>query len=168
MTPSRPDVWWAALSAAHQASWRLVIAVSAVVALPGSVICIIGVAVSGAGVLVPMILALVLVSLSPFVHELGHVTVQVVLADAARQVVAGRGTWSSGAVLRWGLDVHGDGAVAIAGPLAALGCGVVVLALPVPFVLSGPVAALSWVHLRSLRRTAPDGVQVRRAIRARY
>lgn len=164
MTHRRREVWPAAIIAAGQASWRVTLVVLGVVVVPGAAICTVGVVAFGPAVLGPMVVALSLFVLSSFIHELGHAVAHVLFADPARAIVAGRGAWASGSVVRWSLGTNADGAVAIAGPFAAMASGLLILVLPIPFILAYPVVALFSVHLLSLTRHAADGSQVRRAI----
>lgn len=164
MTRRRRGAWPAAIIAAGRASWRVTLVVLCVVVVPGAAICAVGVLAFGPAVLGPMVVALALFVLSSFIHELGHAVAHVFFADPARAIVAGRGAWASGSVVRWSLGTHADGAVAIAGPFAAMASGLLVLVLPIPLILSYPVVALFAVHLLSLTRHAADGGQVRRAI----
>ncbi|MGN7222566.1 hypothetical protein ACTHQN_06865 [Curtobacterium flaccumfaciens] len=164
MLAARSDAWVAAVTAATRASWRLVVAVSGVVLLPATTISIISAASFGSGTVIPLVLSFVLFALSPFIHELAHAAAHVALADRERSIVVGVGRWGSGQIIRWTLPRTDDGLVAIAGPLAATASGFFVLALPLPYLIAYPIAALFMVHLLSLTRSAPDGHQLRTAL----
>lgn len=160
MEPIPPGAWTAATVAAVHASWRLVIVVASVTALPASSMTVVSAVVFGETTVIPLVVAFVLFTVSPFVHEFAHAATQVVLADERRSVVGGVGGWGHGQIIRWTLPASRDGLVAIAGPLAASASGLIVLTLPLPYLVAYPVTILFTVHVLSLKRSAPDGRQL--------
>lgn len=165
MTSAPPGVWAAAVSAAAQATWRLTVTLTCVLALPAGVMGTICSVVYGEATVVPIVTAFALFTVSPFVHEFAHAAMHVMLARRDRSVVGGKGGWVSGQIIRWALPSVRDGLVAITGPLAAVVSGLSVLLLPLPYLVAFPLMTLFLVHLLSLTGSAPDGQQLRVALK---
>lgn len=161
MRSALPGAWAAAVSAAAQATWRLTVALTCVLAIPAAVMGTICSVVYGEATVVPIVTAFALFTVSPFVHELAHAAMHVMLARRDCSIVGGKGGWASGQIIRWALPPVRDGLVAITGPFAAVASGLSVLALPLPYLVAFPLVTLFLVHLLSLTSSAPDGQQLR-------
>ncbi|WP_022904338.1 hypothetical protein [Curtobacterium sp. B8] len=157
----RREAWWASVVAAHHASWRLVLVLCAITAVPALVTVALSEVIFGAATAGSVALIFALFALSPFVHEFSHAVAHLLIAAEGRAVVVGVGAWSSARIVRWRTTPESDAFVAAIGPVAATASGLIGTAvLPVPFVIGYPMTLLFGLHILSLHPSATDGRDV--------
>ncbi len=155
--------WTYPVVIAASASWRLVVTVGVITAVPASAVSFLLVSIGlppGASFL--PVLAATFFALSYFFHELGHAVCLWWVAGragGAREMLAD-GTFTSARVVRWSQGDDADALVSIVGPVTGIAVGFPILLPLWPFVMSFPFFCLFLIHVASLAPRYSDGKQL--------
>ena len=158
-----PAAWGAAFAAALRASWRVMIAVTLTAGVPTIALAVVLSPIDDGRTFLRLVIVAVVFSASFLCHELSHALTYAHLACAAGVAPEqfGIGRWTGGEVVRWPLAPEADAVVAMAGPLAGVGCGLAVVLPGGAFIVTFLFLLLFCVHLLSLRASSDDGEQAR-------